>query len=341
MHPSSALLRLLPGWLLISCLGLLCGCQRGAPAPKVAAAVTPEGSSPLALPAELAERKVLSPQEETRPVYPPKLVGEADPQAVRFCSAIHGLPSSRRDGCCGGPPGIDLTQECVRVLTYAARDRALTLDAAAIAECQSDLDKALSGCDWVGPLLPELPAACHRVMRGTLVKGARCRSSLECAGSLRCQGAGPVSAGKCDAPHGDGLACGLSVDALASYTRQDQYEFEHPECSGYCGRRHLCEPVRPVGSECVMNSQCGAGNHCGAGRCLAGVIAQLDEPCSSSECASGLRCTGGRCQLPKPAGAVCTVDFECLGGCEKPPTPAGVDRYKAPGRCAPKCSFGY
>lgn len=310
---------------------LMAACQRTG---------TPSANGPAAqaaLPAELSGMKLPPAPEETRPVYPIKLAGDPDPRAVTFCRALHAVPASRRQACCHDTPGAVLTDECVRTVTYAARDGAVAFDDAALAACGRDVDASLAGCDWVGLLLPDLPASCRGVLRGTLAAGARCRSSLECQGTLRCQGAGPVTFGKCAPARSVGQGCALAVDALAAYTRQDRVDAEHPECLGYCGLRHTCEPLLATGGTCVMNSQCGPGHHCAAGRCADGAIAQKGEACTADECVAGTRCTGGRCQVPRAAGEACVNDFECLGGCQKPPTATGNDRFTAPGICAPKC----
>ena len=55
---------------------------------------------------------------------------------------------------------------------------------------------------------------------GKLNKGDRCRSSLECAGSLRCQGSGPTDVGTCASARPTG-PCSTAVDALAGVLRLD------------------------------------------------------------------------------------------------------------------------
>lgn len=306
---------------------------------------TPAPAAPPAEPAAeaalAATMNKLSVPLETRPVYPVKLSGEPDPLAVTLCQALHGLPSRRRIECCGGTFGAVLTDDCVRVVTYAARERAVTIDRESVAACSRDMAAALTTCDWIGPWPPELPAACRSVLHGTLGAGARCRSSLECSGSLRCQGVSPVTFGTCGPPRPDGEACGLAVDALAAYTRQDRVDRDHPECAGSCGRRHACEPARPLGAECVLDSQCGSAGRCGAGRCIDGAFGGLAEACSADDCAPGLRCHEFRCIKPKPASTGCTDDGECLGGCVRPgeaTAPLGSPPA-GPGRCAAKCSL--
>lgn len=324
---------------------LFVACQRDAARGKAPAVPAPRDAGAIpGLPPELAGGMTPRLPADTRPVYPTQLTGAPDPLAVTLCQALHGLPMSRRIECCGGTPGAVLTDECIRVVTYAARDRAITLDADAVLACQSDMAAALATCDWVGPRPRELPQSCRQVFRGTVAAGARCRSSLECVGDLYCQGVGPVSMGICGLQRKDGERCALSVDPLAAFTRQDRVERDHPECSGFCGFNHRCQPARPLGSECVMSSQCGTGNRCGAGRCVVGAYGKKDEACSDDDCEPGLRCNKFRCRVPRSAEAQCLEDAECLGGCEKPdvsPAPGTmlvIGQGSGVGKCARKCS---
>lgn len=279
------------------------------------------------------------PVEETRPVYPTQLDGPESPQAKALCQALHELPDARRRECCASTPGMVLMGDCVRVLTYAQRSGAVRIDDQALSACVAGMQKTYSGCDWVGPWPPELPADCRAVLRGALAGGARCRSSLECQDGLFCHGAGPTAMGICGTPRVEGERCGHAVDALAAYVRMAVLTEPHPqfaphrECVGFCNMRHVCESVRARGDDCVMSVQCGADDRCGRGKCIAGRVAGVGEACSGGDCAAGLRCFQHKCQMPKPRGESCSSDFECSGGCERLPT---AER----GICAPKCSAG-
>jgi len=88
--------------------------------------------------------------------------------------------------------------------------------------------QAHAGSEWVGPWPPAPPVACRGIIQGLLPAKSRCRSSLECAGSLRCQGLGPTEAGVCGPPLVDGTICGGSGDPLATYARQDDIDVAHP-----------------------------------------------------------------------------------------------------------------
>jgi hypothetical protein len=273
----------------------------------------------------------LPPQEQVRPVYPAALQGTPDPLVARVCAVLHQVPETRRAACCQAPQGTVLTDECLRTLNAAVGAGAIRLSAAEIDACEQETAKALSGCDWVGAWPPPLPSACAGLLHGTLALGAACRSSLECAGALRCQGAGPTQVGKCEPALEAGSPCGRTVDALAPFTRQGQVDRQHPECAGSCDRRHLCMEKVATGGPCVTSAQCGAGARCAAGRCVAGAEAAAGEACTGDDCAPGLRCYKGKCLVPGREGARCDSDFECQGGCLK-------DGAKGPGRCGAKCT---
>jgi hypothetical protein len=246
--------------------------------------------------------------DDVSPVYPTSSRA-VDPVAVRFCTAIHEVPEARRAACCAEAPGVVFTGECVRTLSFAMASGAVTVDPAAVDRCVAAVDAAYAGCDWPGPFAPPVPAACEGILVGTLASGARCRSSLECAGGLRCAGVGPTTMGRCAAARADGERCGGSADALASSTRQSDLDAQHPECAGFC-QRAKCAPIARIGAECTHPAQCGRGASCTAGKCA---------PAAS---------VASR----KPAGAACANDFECRGGCLREPG-------HARGTCGMKCGI--
>ena len=297
-------------------LGSGCKCgQGGRDSPDAGTAVAVAEKTPRA-------------EDEVRPVYPTQ-AGAPSPLARRFCEALHELPARRRAECCRTPPGLLLTSECVRMLSVALTTNTVKLEASAVEACSQALEQTHQGCDWVGPEALPPPAACLGILQGTLSTGARCRSSLECAEGLRCHGVGPTDTGVCGPPASTEQFCALSVDALATYTRQDTLDQQHPECQGHCDKRQ-CADNLTVGGKCVFEAQCGPGNHCSAGTCAQGELARLGDPCASGGCEPGARCIQGVCVAPKPAGAACERDVECLGGCV--PSDGGPK-----GRCGPRC----
>lgn len=323
-------------------LGLLwSACQRGVavnPNAQPAAPGVPAATA-SAVPGMPPAAGAPPPVEETRPVYPTQLDGPESPQAQTLCRALHELPASRRKECCAATPSMLLTNDCVRVLTYAQRSGAVRIDEPALSACVASQQQTYSGCDWVGPWPPDLPSPCRGVLHGTLAAGSRCRSSLECQDGLFCHGAGPTTTGVCGSPRAEGERCGLAVDALAAYVGMAALTEPHPqfashrECAGFCNMRHVCETQRARGENCVMSVQCAAEDRCGQGQCIAGRVAGEGEACSGGDCPAGLRCFQHKCQKAKPRGASCASDFECLGGCERPP---GAER----GICAMRCSAG-
>jgi hypothetical protein len=285
------------------------------------------GGAPDASPAVSAEQLSAS-EDEVRPVYPVQ-AGAPAPLAQRLCEALQEIPARRRASCCEGSPGSLLAGECVRMLTAALASGAVKLEAPAVEACAQAMQRTYEGCEWVGPQAPPVPAECLGLMQGTLVAGARCRSSLECAAGLNCHGVGPTDPGVCGPPGGAGQLCSLSVDALATYARQETLDEAHPECQGHCARRLCAEDVSLEGA-CQFEAQCGAGLHCAAGKCAEGELAGLGQPCVSGGCEHGARCVQGVCATPKPAGGTCERDAECLGGCVRP------DGGRM-GTCGPRC----
>lgn len=88
------------------------------------------------------------------------------------------------------------------------------------------------------------------------------RSSLECEGALRCQGLGPTTPGKCAAPGaGEETSCGGTVDSLATYTRQDDVDKQHPGCKHRC-IKHKCQAPVGDGAACLISSDCQDGLQC-------------------------------------------------------------------------------
>jgi hypothetical protein len=291
-----------------------CKCGQGSGAPDAGPAISSEQKS--------------SDDDEVRPVYPTR-GGEPSPLAQRLCEAILEIPAKRRASCCEGSPGMLLTGECVRMLSAAFASGAVKLEASAVDACAQAMQQAHQGCEWIGPQAPPIPAACLGIMRGTLTVGAKCRSSLECSEGHNCQGVGPTDPGVCRPPRTAGEICAISVDPLATYTRQDTLEETHPECQGHCSRRLCADPVA-LGGACTFEAECAPGLHCAAGKCAEGALAALGQACVNGGCANGARCIQGACAPPKPAGAACEFDGECLGGCIKP----GGGRA---GTCGPRC----
>jgi hypothetical protein len=273
-----------------------------------------DASSSRPSPAASSTAQAEPADEAIQSVYPLD-AGTPDPLVQTLCRALHELPEQRRSACCDTRPGIVFTGECVRMLTAAVRFKAVTLDPADVDRCVTAMGRAHEGCEWVGPYPPDPPPECLGIVRGTLARGTRCRSSLECSDGLRCQGSGPMTPGRCGPPRADGEACSTAVDPLVGFTKQAPEDPAHPECKGYCD--HLrCTPKVALGGACRFAAQCEAGG-CATGKCAAHVMAKSGEACPTGECGDGSRCLEGRCVQRKAAGGVCKTDFECLGACLK------------------------
>ncbi|XXX75035.1 hypothetical protein WMF30_46015 [Sorangium sp. So ce134] len=298
-----------------------------APSPdgRAAAAASPDAGSSPAPPADTLAG------DEIAPVYP-KADGAPDPLAARLCDALHALPARRKAACCGGGAGFHAGAECARGLSFALRARAVALSIDEVGRCVEAMERSLAGCDWVSPLAAPVPPACEGIVRGALGEGARCRSSLECADGLRCDGAGPTDAGICSAPRAAG-PCGLSVDALAAVTRQTRYAEAHPECRGRCAGRACADGV-PLGGRCEVHADCGRGRRCVDARCSEAPLPPAGAACLGRLCAPGARCVDGRCAAPKAEGEACARDSECRAACVRPGGRAGG----AGGVCGMRCA---
>lgn len=268
----------------------------------------------------------LPPAREIKPVYAAEPDGPPDPLAQRLCQALHEAPEARRAACCQASPGVQLGADCVRTLSSSLRSGAIRLVAVEVEACVAAFARSLEGCDWIGPFPPPLPPACAGLFHGTLAAGARCRSTLECAGELRCRGTGPTELGVCGPPGQPGERCGTGVDTLAAFTRQESIERTRRECEGACARTHQCVAATAIGGACVSSLQCGPAGRCAGGKCAPGAVAALGEACTGGDCGEGLRCHKGRCIAPARGGAACVTDFECRGGC--------VSKV-----CAPRCDL--
>jgi hypothetical protein len=268
------------------------------------------------------------PDDDIKPVYPND-GRKPDPLAERFCKVVHELPDQRKASCCPeSPSGVTLVAECIRTLSYALGERAVTLTAPDVDACEREMKNATEGCDWFVSLASPLPAACDGIIRGALAQGARCRSSLECADGLRCQGLSTTTAGACDRPRPSGTLCNVAVDTLAAHTRQDGFEAVHPECEGYCAQRR-CAATVAVGDSCRSTIECGK-NRCVAGKCSASPLPKVGDACSEGGCAGGAKCLKGKCTATKREGEACESDAECRGACV-------AAQKGAPGKCEKRC----
>jgi hypothetical protein len=266
--------------------------------------------------------------DEVRPVYPID-AGPPDPLASRFCEAVQALPDKRKAACCvDARTGVVPVDSCVRTLSYAIAQRAVTLDAAEVEACAAAMKKATDGCDWVTPFATAIPLVCRGILRGKLAEKEPCRSSLECAAGLRCQGLSATDIGACGPPRGSRMPCGAGIDTLAAYTRQDSVDRDHPECEGRCAQGR-CDDAVALGAGCKSDSQCGK-NRCVAGVCEGRPLPELGAACPAGTCAPGAGCVSGVCVAPKAEGDACSSHAECRGECV-------TEDGGAAGTCAKRC----
>lgn len=285
---------------------------------------------------------------DVEPVYPIEANAPAVPLAQKLCETFNELPEKKRAACCNATPGIVVTSECTRMLSAAIRHNAVELSESDVTACTAAFDQTLSGCDWVGPFPPGPPAACLGIIKGKLASGAKCRSSLECSGDLRCLGVGPTTPGKCGPQKAAGDLCGGTTDTLAGYTRQNtlsDIDKRHPECKSTekC-IKHKCTAPATEGSACQTTSDCAEGLQClpalgGAPKigvpqkkCVARALPKEGEACPGGVCEGDLQCISNKCSTRKASGETCSADFECKGGCLK--GDGGTS-----GKCGPRCDI--
>lgn len=309
-------------------VGLSCGSQGGEGSTGAAASASASAASVDA--ADSAEPGTRKKEEDVKPLYP--MDGSPpDPVAQRFCEAIHDLEPRRRAECCGSRGGAGyFTGECTRTLSAAIRLKAVELGSAAVDRCARAVARGLEGCGWVGPSSPALPAECDSVIKGLLTSAAVCRSSLECADGLACQGLSATQVGRCLPPKPAGVVCGGTVDTLAAMTLQHRSGERHPECAGVCARP-MCVEAPPIGGACKSNAECGANRTCAGGKCSDRPLPGAGQPCAAGECARGVRCVRDTCVAPRAEGEACELDAECRGACDRP---EGATAGKCGKRCA-------
>jgi hypothetical protein len=314
------------------------------PAPSVeGGTAAPSASAPLPMAATASTDSPGS--DGIHPLYPLD-AGPPDPLAQRFCDAIYTLPAQRTAECCDGAPAGDggsapkpspiavaFGGQCVRVLTSALSSHAVDLAPTDVDACAAAIAKATVGCDWVTlTLTVPIPPACEGILAGQLAEKAPCRSSLECAAGLRCQGLSAIDVGTCGPPRPPGQECNLAIDSFATLTRQDHNASAHPECDGYCSGKR-CTAALPEGGACKLDAPCGK-NRCEGGKCTATPLPGPGEACTA-QCAYGLRCLGGKCAAPKAEGEACQTGAECRGAC----APATLADGGAGGMCEKTCTM--
>jgi hypothetical protein len=308
-------------WVLALLTSGCGGCSKNNPANAIDAGAANSGDGSIAG----ASGESGAEEDDVRPVYPVTGV-TTNPLATRLCIALHEVPEKKRSTCCKEPPAPVVKGECERMLSAALNAKAVTIEPSAVDACVAAMDATYSGCDWVGPFPPDVPAACLGIVKGTLKAKDRCRSSLECGAGLRCHGVGPTTIGRCGAPREDGAGCsGGNVDTLVTFARQNDLDDTHPECKGYCDRIR-CASWVAEGGACRNHRECGPEHSCvsegqhskDSARCMKRARAKLGEACSGDICESGLRCISGKCRPRLTAGTACERDFDCLGGCIKP-----------------------
>lgn len=302
--------------------GCTCGAPRADEPPSASSSATLTSSATVEAPVHAKNSDVI------KPIYPKDDGAPPDPVVVKYCDSVIGGPESRRTACCPDAATFSRVEECKRTLGFAVRTGAVKIDAAALDACARDVATSSEGCDWVGFAPLELPASCDAVLRGAIQEGKECRSSLECAGDLRCQGVSAVELGKCGPPRAARYPCGTGIDVLAAGTGQVRFDRAHRECEGYCKAR-MCVDATPVGQACSSEFECGKGS-CIDGKCSDLPLPGAGQACAAGACGVGLKCHDGKCAAPKKEGEACSADDECRSVCAR-------DDGGSEGKCSKLC----
>jgi hydrogenase/urease accessory protein HupE len=158
---------------------------------------------------------------------------EPPPLVTRLCGSLSELPRVRRAECSHTKPGISLGNQCARMLATSVSSGAVSLVESEIDRCLTEWNQRYEGCGFVERASLPPPVACQHVLVGNLGAEATCRSSLECAVGLHCDGVGPMDSGRCRPPRTAGASCGLAVDPLLAYVR-GAAGADRKECQGAC-----------------------------------------------------------------------------------------------------------
>ena len=240
-------------------------------------------------------------------------VGRADAtvhaMAAQLCDTLHGLPARRKQECCNASV-TSMASVCTEQVAAALQRHAVHIDEGALAACTKASSTSLKGCDWIGPLQPQLPNACASLIEGNIKADARCQSSLECEDGFYCRGASPLVAGVCAAPAKPGNRCERPADNLASFARAAD-DPRHPSCDGIC-LRGQCLAAVAQGGRCHASAVCSTGLTCVENTCQQQPLPTLGTTCTlQTGCANGAICLDQKCALPKAGGATCKLPFEC------------------------------
>jgi len=191
--------------------------------------------------------------------------------------------------------------------------------AGAIAARKVDYDGALArqcvdataaqSCDLTAPEARAAPAACSRMLAGTLAGGAACAIDAECA-SGTCEPATCPEIGCCvgacrpvQPPGAAGTACAKSSECAPALV---------------CASDRTCRELASSGQDCASDRECAAGLGCinplstMPGTCRA--LPHRGEDCPYLRCADeGLRCDEAtrRCVALGLPGAACSGPGEC------------------------------
>jgi hypothetical protein len=207
-----------------------------------------------------------------------------------------------------------------------------TLDATASQACLSALDAA--GCGFRDSY--NVNAACSGYIKGTVMNGVGCRSSLECATGF-CAAVAEGCAGTCKGFATAGFSCANALCDAASYCNADN---------------SVCVALPTTNQACNLNGlSCQAGLVChnvdssgDNGTC--GAVAKSGAACTySGDCDVGLYCdpgtSPGKCAPLLQSGATCTAydacqaPFDCIGL-----TAPGGTSTGSTGKCAAWLDIG-
>lgn len=246
-----------------------------------------------------------------------QFVADVDCDIARICCAEDGYPHDT-SAC-----RVEAAAQASSALRDRLKGLSVTVNEAALAECERELDQAR----FCGGFIDA--QSCEDIFLGTRDVGESCEDTLDCPGARRhqcvngicvrrpapgesCDGRalcqGPLVESDCrrhpmnpsegicalDSRAAEGEPCAVTCFENGSCSGTAGFEAttgEWPECFNedglYCNAASRCVKVLPLGSPCEVGA-CGIGAWCQDGTCA--PAGAEGDPCRAGTCQKGLFC---------------------------------------------------